>query len=47
MGRYNGVENSRRPQEAAELYIETLSDDERSSYLSKEVLTTAIEVTLA
>ena len=33
--------------EAAELYIETLPEDERSAYLSKEILTTALEVTLA
>jgi predicted RNase H-like HicB family nuclease len=33
--------------EAAELYIETLSEEERSSYLSKEVLTTTVEVTVA
>lgn len=34
-------------QEAAELYLETLSEEERASCLSKEVLATAIEVSLA
>ena len=33
--------------EAIELYLETLSEDERSMYLSKEILTTSLEVTLA
>jgi len=33
--------------EAVELYLETLSEDERSQYLSKEILTTSIEVNLA
>ena len=33
--------------EAVELYLETLSKDERSQYLSKEILTTSIEVNLA
>lgn len=33
--------------EAVELYLETLSPEERSEYLSKEILTTAIEVTHA
>ena len=30
--------------EAIELFIETLTDDERSAALSQEILTTAIEV---
>ena len=30
--------------EAIELYLETLTDDERSAALSREVLTTAVEV---
>jgi predicted RNase H-like HicB family nuclease len=33
--------------EAAELYLETLSEEERSQYLSKEILTTSLEVNLA
>lgn len=30
--------------EAIELYLETLTDDERSAALSQEILTTAVEV---
>jgi predicted RNase H-like HicB family nuclease len=33
--------------EAIELYLETLSQEERTLYLSKEILTTSLEVTLA
>jgi len=33
--------------EAVELYLETLSEDERSIYLSKEILKTSLEVNLA
>jgi predicted RNase H-like HicB family nuclease len=33
--------------EAIELYLETLPKDERSIYLSKEILTTSLEVNLA
>lgn len=33
--------------EAIELYIETLSDDEKKSILSKEILTTSYEVEIA
>lgn len=33
--------------EAIELYLETLPAEERSEYLSKEILTTSLEVTLA
>jgi predicted RNase H-like HicB family nuclease len=33
--------------EAIELYLETLSDDDKKSLLSKEILTTAIEVQVA
>jgi predicted RNase H-like HicB family nuclease len=33
--------------EAIELYIETLSEDEKSYYLSREILTTALEVQVA
>jgi predicted RNase H-like HicB family nuclease len=33
--------------EAIELYLETLSEEERTTYLSKEILTTSLEVTLA
>ena len=33
--------------EAVELYLETLSEEERSQYLSKEILTTSLEVNLA
>ena len=32
--------------EAVELYIETLSEEERSQYLSKEILTTSLEINL-
>ncbi len=30
--------------EAIELYLETLTDDERTSALSREILTTAVEI---
>jgi len=30
--------------EAIELYLETLSDDEKTSFLSKEIFTTTMEV---
>jgi predicted RNase H-like HicB family nuclease len=30
--------------EAIELYLETLTDDERSAALSREIMTTAVEV---
>ena len=33
--------------EAVELYLETLSEEERAQYLSKEILTTSLEVNLA
>ena len=33
--------------EAIELYLETLSDEERSTCLSKEILTTSLEVNVA
>lgn len=33
--------------EAIELYLETLSEDERKEYLSKEILTTTLEVKVA
>lgn len=33
--------------EAIELYIETLSEDEKKSLLSKEIMTTTLEVTVA
>jgi predicted RNase H-like HicB family nuclease len=33
--------------EAIELYLETLPEDERKSYLSKEILTTSLEVNVA
>lgn len=33
--------------EAAELYIETLSPEERDSYLSKEILSATLEVKVA
>lgn len=33
--------------EAVELYLVTLPADERSEYLSREILTTSLEVTLA
>ena len=33
--------------EAIELYIETLSKDEKKTLLSKEILTTTLEVTVA
>ncbi len=32
--------------EAAELYIETLSDEEREAYLSKEILTSSVEISI-
>ena len=37
----------KRIKEAVELYLETLSEDERKDYLSKEILTTALEVQIA
>lgn len=33
--------------EAVELYLETLSDDERSTCLSREILTSSIEIKVA
>lgn len=33
--------------EAIELYLETLPEDERKEYLSKEILTTSVEVNVA
>ncbi len=33
--------------EAIELYLETLSDDEKMAYLSREILTTSVEVAVA
>ena len=33
--------------EAIELYLETLSDEERKEHLSKEILTTTLEVQVA
>ncbi len=33
--------------EAIELYLETLSDDEKMAYLSKEIITTSLEVEVA
>ena len=36
-----------RIKEATELYLETLSPEERDAYLSKEILTTSIEVHVA
>ena len=36
-----------RIKEAIELYLETLSPEERDAYLSKEILTTSIEVQVA
>lgn len=33
--------------EAIELYLETLTDEEKISYLSKEILTTTMEVQVA
>jgi predicted RNase H-like HicB family nuclease len=33
--------------EAIELYLETLSDEERTDCLSKEILTTSLEVNVA
>ncbi|MBI5901863.1 MAG: type II toxin-antitoxin system HicB family antitoxin [Deltaproteobacteria bacterium] len=33
--------------EAIELYVETLSDEEKKAYLSKEILTTSLEVEVA
>lgn len=33
--------------EAIELYLETLSDDERKNYLSQELFTTSVEVNVA
>ena len=32
--------------EAAELYIETLDEEERKSYLSKEILTSTVEISI-
>ena len=34
-------------QEAIELYLETLTEDERKASLSKEILTTSLEVEIA
>jgi predicted RNase H-like HicB family nuclease len=36
-----------RMREAIELYLETLSEEERRSYISKEIMTTTIEVRVA
>ncbi len=36
-----------RVKEAVDLYLETLSSEEIESYLSKEILTTSIEVRVA
>jgi predicted RNase H-like HicB family nuclease len=36
-----------RIREAIELYLETLSEDEREALVSKEILTTSIEVRVA
>ena len=33
--------------EAIDLYVETLSDEEKKSYLSREILTTTLEVKVA
>lgn len=33
--------------EAVELYLETLPEEERKEYVSKEILTTSLEVNLA
>jgi len=33
--------------EAIELYLETISDDERKNYLSHEIYTTSVEVSVA
>lgn len=33
--------------EAIELYLKTLPEDERKEYLSKEILTTSVEVNVA
>lgn len=33
--------------EAIHLYLETLSSDEKEKYLSREILTTSLEVTVA
>ena len=33
--------------EAVELYLETLPEDERTTYLSQEILTTSLEVQVA
>lgn len=32
--------------EAAELYLETLTEDERRIYLSKEILTSSVEINI-
>ncbi len=32
--------------EAAELYLETLTEDERRTYLSKEILTSSVEINI-
>lgn len=34
-------------EEAIELYLETLDSDERKMLLSKEILTTSVEITVA
>jgi predicted RNase H-like HicB family nuclease len=36
-----------RIKEAIELYLETLSPEERDSHLSKEILTTSVEIDVA
>jgi len=33
--------------EAVELYLETLTEEDRNLYLSKEILTTSLEINLA
>jgi predicted RNase H-like HicB family nuclease len=40
-------ETMKNIREAVDLYVETLSQEERKLYLSKEILTTAVEVSIA
>ena len=40
-------ETMKNIREAVDLYVETLSQEERKLYLIKEILTTAVEVSIA
>jgi len=44
IARQDGRGDARQYREAIELFLETLTDEERSAALSREILTTAVEV---